>query len=365
VNPSFRTTQQGYPAGLTSSSNFDPVRSNIAYIPKDYRWPRVQTWLLSIQHQVLRNTVLEIAYTGNSSARLPIVADYNQALPNQSGQNLGIQARRPLQNFGAITWFNPAGSSKYNGLPVKLDRRQSSSLYLLNSFTWSKATGNSEQQLEVHPGVTVANPQNIRNLDAEWGPSSYDVKLVNVTSFVYDLPFGRGKRVGNSWPTAMNAVLGGWQISGVNTANTGEPINVLYNPTSDIDPTGRISDFRGANTMRPNLIGDPTGSSGPAQLDNYFNRAAFQLPTASQPYGSLGRNAFRAPDFWQVDVSMQKSVAIPGREGGEIQFRSEFFNILNRTNFRPPDPNFSNASFGTIRSTYSPRQIQLALKFVF
>jgi hypothetical protein len=163
----------------------------------------------------------------------------------------------------------------------------------------------------------------------------------------------------------MNAVLGGWQISGVNTANTGEPINVLYNPTSDIDPTGRISDFRGANTMRPNLIGDPTGSSGPAQLDNYFNRAAFQLPTASQPYGSLGRNAFRAPDFWQVDVSMQKSVAIPGREGGEIQFRSEFFNILNRTNFRPPDPNFSNASFGTIRSTYSPRQIQLALKFVF
>jgi hypothetical protein len=117
--------------------------------------------------------------------------------------------------------------------------------------------------------------------------------------------------------------------------------------------------------MRPNLIGDPTGSSGPAQLDNYFNRGAFQLPTASQPYGTLGRNAFRAPDFWQVDVSLQKSVAIPRREGGEIQFRSEFFNVLNRTNFRPPDANFSNASFGTIRSTYSPRQIQLALKFVF
>src|SRR5262245_10173672 len=365
VNPSFRTTQQGYPLGLTDPANFDPVRSNIAYIPRDYRWPRVQTWLLSIQREVLRNTVLEIAYTGNQSSRLPIVGDYNQAQPNQPGQNLGIQARRPIQSFGAITWFDPAGSSKYNGLSLKVERRQSAGLYLLNSFTWSKAMGNSEQQLEVHPGVTVANPQNIRNLDAEWGPSSYDVKLVNVTSLVYNLPVGTGRRIGGSWPAAVDAVLGGWQISGVNTANTGEPVNVLFNPSSDIDPTGRISDFRGANTMRPNLIGDPKGATGAARLDAYFNRAAFQLPTASQPYGNLGRNAFRAPKFWQMDVALQKAIPIPAREGTEIQFRSEFFNVLNRTNFRPPEPNFSSGSFGTIRGTYSPRQIQLALKLTF
>ena len=117
--------------------------------------------------------------------------------------------------------------------------------------------------------------------------------------------------------------------------------------------------------MRPNLIGDPSGSTGAAQLDNYFNRTAFQLPTASQPYGNVGRNAFRAPRFWQMDVALQKSIPIPVKEGTEVQFRSEFFNILNRTNFRPPDANFSNASFGTIRSTYSPRQIQFALKVVF
>lgn len=365
VNPNFRLTQQGYPAGLTSSANFDPVRSNIAYIPRDYKWPRVQTWLLSVQHELFKNTIFELAYTGNDSARLPVVADYNQAFPNQPGQNLGIQARRPISTFGAITWFDPAGSSKYNGLSMRLERRQSGGLYLLNSFTWAKGTGNSEQQLETHPGVTVANPQNIRNLDAEWGPSSYDVKFVNVTSFVYDLPFGAGKHFGDSWPTPMNALFGGWQISGVNTANTGEPLNVLFNPSSDIDPTGRISDFRGANTMRPNLIGDPTGSSGAARPDNYFNKAAFQLPTASQPYGNLGRNAFRGPGFWQMDLALQKSVSIPARDTMAVQFRSEFFNILNRTNFRPPEPNFSSASFGTIRSTFAPRQIQFALKFVY
>src|SRR5262249_8158981 len=151
------------------------------------------------------------------------------------------------------------------------------------------------------------NPQNIRNLDAEWGPSSYDIKLINVTSAVYELPFGRGRRFGDSWPAAMGAFLGGWQISGVNTANTGEPVNVFFNPSSDIDPTGRISDFRGANTMRPNLIGDPSGSIGSARVDGYFNRAAFQLPTASQPYGNVGRNSFRAPNFWQMDFALQKS----------------------------------------------------------
>ena len=117
--------------------------------------------------------------------------------------------------------------------------------------------------------------------------------------------------------------------------------------------------------MRPNLVGDPTGDSGAARLDRYFNRSAFQLPTASQPYGNVGRNAFRAPKFWQMDLAVQKSFRMPARESTAIQFRSEFFNILNRSNFRPPDPNFSNTTFGTIRSTYAPRQIQFALKVLF
>src|SRR5262249_40375267 len=194
-------------------------------------------------------------------------------------------------------------------------------LYVLNSFTWSKALGNSEQQLETPSGGTVANPQNIRNLAAERGLSSYDIKLIDVTSIVYELPFGRGRQFGSSWPSTVNAILGGWQISGVNTANTGEPVNIFFTPSAAIDNTGRISDFRGATTMRPNLIGDPTGVSGAARVDSYFNRAAFQLPTASAPYGNLGRNAFRAPKFWQMDIAVQKSVPIPVREGIEVQFR--------------------------------------------
>jgi len=363
VNPDFRATQQGYPAGLTNPANFDPVKSNIAYIPRNLKWPYVQTWFLSAQREVMNNLVVELTYTGNHSVRLPIIADYNQALPNQPGQALGIQPRRPLQSFGAITWVDPAGFGSYNGLSAKVERRFSAGLYLLNSFTWAKALGNSEQQLEAPSGITVANPQDVRNLKAERGPSSYDVKLINVTSVVYQLPFGKGRKYGSSAPGVVDAVLGGWELTGINTANTGEPVNVLFNPSSTVDNTGRISDFRGATTFRPNLVGDPTGSNGAARLDNYFNKTAFALPTNAQPYGNLSRNAFRAPNLEQWDLGVDKSFRL--REGMDLQFRSEFFNVLNHTNFQTPQPNFSSAAFGTVRSTYIPRQIQFALKLIF
>ncbi len=164
---------------------------------------------------------------------MPIIADYNQALPNLPGQNLGIQPRRPIQNYGAITWVDPAGFGSYNGLSAKLEKRFSAGLYFLNSFTWSKALGNSEQALETAAGVNMANVQNIRNLAAERGPSSYDIKFINVTSVLYQLPFGKGRKYGSAWNRGIDAVAGGWEVTGINTANTGEPVNVVfYSPTS-------------------------------------------------------------------------------------------------------------------------------------
>jgi len=168
-----------------------------------------------------------------------------------------------------------------------------------------------------------------------------------------------------SAPGVVNAFLGNWQVSSIISANTGEPLNVFFTPNAVTDVTGRIPDYRGLSVARPNLIGDPTGSSGPAMLDNYFNKAAFQIPTPQQAWGNLGRNAFRAPNLAQWDLAIHKEFPLPFREGMNIQFRSEFFNALNHTNFRWPDCNFSNASFGTIRSTYPPRQIQFGLKVLF
>jgi hypothetical protein len=364
-NPAFITPQTGFPATIASPASFNPITANVAYIPRQTRWPYVQTWFASVQREIVKNWVVEVGYTGSHSVRLPIIADYNQALPNVAGGTLGIQQRRPNQAFGAITWVDPAGSASYNGFSGRVEHRFSSGLYLLNSFTWEKALGNSEQALEYPSGGTEANPQNIYNLKAERGPSSFDVKLINVTSLVYQLPFGKGRKFGSNWMGPVDAVLGGWELNTINTANTGMPLNIFYTPTATMDGTSRIADYRGLAVQRPNLVGDPTGQTGPAMLDHFWNSAAFAIPAVNAPYGNVGRNAFRMANFWQWDLGVNKSFKIPVREGMAVQFRSEFFNFLNRSNFGPPTCDITNAAFGTIRATYPPRQIQFALKLIF
>jgi hypothetical protein len=364
-NPAFITTQSGFPSTLASPASFNPVNANVAYIPRDTRWPYVQTWFASVQRELPMSWVVELAYTGNHSLRMPIIADYNEALPNAPGGTLGVQARRPIQSFGAITWVDPAGQSSYNGLSARVEHRFAGGLYLLNSFTWSKALGNSEQALETISGQTAANPQNIYDLKNERGPSSFDVKLMNVTSVVWQVPFGRGRHFGAHTNGVIDAVLGGWELNTIHTANTGLPVNVIYTPSAANDGTGRIPDYRGLAVQRPNLVGDPTGASGAARIDQYFNKAAFAIPPASAPFGNVGRNAFRTPNFWQWDLGVNKNFRIPAREGMAVQFRSEFFNVLNHTNFVAPNADITSAAFGTIRATYSPRQVQFALKLLF
>ena len=161
-------------ASRTSIANpaaFNPVNSNVVYTPPDSQWPYIQNWFLSVQRQLPKNTVVELAYNGNHSLRLPIIADYNQAAPNQPGQSLGVQARVPIPTFGPITWLDPAGDNHYNGLSARVEHRFTKGLYFLNSFTWGKAMGDSEQALEYYAGYYQANPQNIHNLAAEKGPS--------------------------------------------------------------------------------------------------------------------------------------------------------------------------------------------------
>ncbi len=363
VPATFLTTKNSFTTGINNPANFNPLVSNIDYISADTRWPYVQSWFFSVQRELTKNTVVEIGYNGNHALRLPIIGDYNQAFPNQAGQTLGVQARRPIPSFGPITWLDPAGNNNYNGLSARLEHRFGAGLYFLNSFTWSKALGDSEQALESYAGYYVANPQNIRNLAAERGPTSFDVKFINVTSVVYELPFGKGRKFGSAMHPVVDALLGGWELNGINTANTGNPIDVSYSPSAANDVTGLTSDFRGQAILRPNVSGSSIDQSKGQMVNNYFAGYTFSTPPASAPFGNAGRNAFRAPNFEQWDLGVDKKFRI--RESIALQFRSEFFNVLNHTNFGIPTAISTNAAFGTIRTTYPPRQIQFALKLLF
>jgi hypothetical protein len=359
----FLTTQNSFTSGIDNPANFNPANSNVAYIPPNTKWPYVQNWFLSVQRQLAKDTVVELAYNGNHSLRLPIIADFNQASPNLPGQTLGVQARRPIPSFGPITWLDPVGNNNYNGLSARVEHRFSAGLYFLNSFTWGKAMGDSEQALEYYAGYFQANPQNIQNLRAEYGPSSFDVKLNNVTSVVYELPFGRGRKYASSLHPVLDAVVGGWQLATINTAHTGTPLNVFYAPSTANDVTGLSADYRGQAFQRPNVTGSAASQSTSAMLNTFFAGYTFTTPPANAPFGNVGRNSFRTPHFEQWDFSADKSFRI--RESLQLQFRSEFFNLLNHTNFGIPDTKTTDAAFGTIRSTYPSRQIQFALKLLF
>jgi len=175
------------------------------------------------------------------------------------------------------------------------------------------------------------------------------------------LPFGRGRKYGANWNRFYDAVLGGWQINTIKTANSGTPLDVSYTPGAANDVTGRIPDYRGEAIMRPNVVVNPSGASD--TINHYYGGYTFAIPPANAPFGNAGRNAFRGPSFWQWDLGINKSFSITERT--RLQFRSEFFNVLNHTNFAIPDSNISDAAFGTIRSTFPARQIQFALKLMF
>ncbi|MEO8130391.1 MAG: carboxypeptidase regulatory-like domain-containing protein, partial [Bryobacteraceae bacterium] len=368
LDPNFVTTQQGYPAGLTNAKNFSVLNANIAYIPKDIKTPYVQSWTFSVQRELTNDLVLDVGYVGNHSVALPVIADYNQAFPQPTATSaLSLNARRPIAGYGGITWLDPAGFSNYNALQVKVEKRLSAGFSFLNSFVWSKAIDNSSQSLDA-AGGNEPSPQNVRNMASEKGLSAYDQKLTDVLSVFYQVPFGRERKFGSKMNRYADSVVGGWELSVVNTALSAPPLTLrAWNGSipASFQTVGNLATFRGGEAFRPNISG-PVLAINPADITNtFFNTANVSLPTdPSNPFGNAGRNTVRGFPIHQMDVGVHKNFTLP-REGMYLQFRAEFFNLLNHTNFLPPNTDRNSGAFGTTRSTLAPRQVQLALKLVF
>jgi len=368
LDPSFRTTQQGYPSGIASPANFNPIAANVTYIPRTFKSPYVQSWFFSVQRKLPLETVLDVAYVGNHSVGTPVIGDYNQANPQPTATStLSLQARRPIQSFGPVTWFNPVGYSSYSALQVKLERRFANGLQFLNSFTWGKAIDNGTQALDGNNG-NQGSPQDMRNMRAERALSNYDQKFNDILSLVYELPVGRNRKFLANVPGAVDQVIGGWQFSIINTALSAQPVNLRAwsgsVPTA-FQTVGNLAEWRGGEAFRPNILGPVLADESVRSVDTYFNTANIALPTdPSRPFGNAGRNIARALAMNQLDLGLFKNFRLP-KESMKLQFRSEMFNALNHTNFTAPNGDRASAAFGTIRGTFPARQIQFALKFMF
>jgi len=352
----FRPFEMGHPDGFLSLDNVRPLGVRTNQIPFDLPTGYTQSWHLTIQRELARELVLDLAYVGNRSVHLLILGDLNQARPNQAGQNLTIQARRPIQTFGYIQSAFNGGFLNYHAFQAKLERRFAGGFYFLNSFTWSKGIDNASGHLEVQNNDS--SRINMRDLKSEKGLSGYDQPFNNTLTLLWDLPVGKGRKLGSALPAAADFLLGGWRLATINFNHSGPPVNLTYSPSSQFQVSS-------APSYRPNISGDPAMPAGQRRAERWLNPETVSLPTdPSSPFGNAGRNIVRGPALHHMNFGLHKDFAVT--EASRVEFRMEAFNLLNKTNFGSPNANRSSAAFGTITSLAQPaREIQFALRYAF
>jgi hypothetical protein len=366
------TADQGFPAALATT--FNSATDNTTWVPKNTRDSYVESFFLSVQQQLSKNALLDIAYVGNHGLKL-------QGFVNGNQKNPALGFQRPFANWPSdITEALNEFYSNYNALQVRYEQRMVGGLTLLNSFSWEHALDNASASLEGN----TPSPQDANNLRADYGQSDYNLPIANVTSLVYDLPAGRGRRFLSNSNGFVDSVLGGWQVSAINTAQAGTPFNLTYTPKSG--GTGNqvsqqiSATYRGANEYRPNVVaGQPLTEhvklAGTGYIQ-YVNYAALSLPATSvggviqSPFGDESRNPGRTPAFYQTDLSLNKRFSTP-LESLKVEFRTEAYNLFNHTNLYLPSSGLGGTlggtptSGGTITSTFEPRIFQFGLKIIY
>ena len=384
---------QGFPANSLS----DPTAPVLYSLDPHLVTPYTQQWHLGFEYQLPVDTVLEVSYGGSRGLKLFAFYNGNQATPTADA-SAATAPRRPANNAapgasGPCTLANPGNcnpaldttiatlrsnaQSNYHSLQVRLEKRFTHGLQYEAAYTFAHALDNASSA-----SLGSLNNGDFRDQrfpNAEYGNADFDVRHRFVFSYVYDLPFGRGRMFAKDASGFVNQVLGNWQMSGVFSAATGN-----YYTATDIvsvanaDCGGTV----GFNCARPTLVGNP--NSTPCVPGTLFNTCAFAHNDVQGTFGNAGRNIIQGPGYKTWDTSLVKQ--FPIREQMHLEFRAEFFNILNHVNYlfgqfgaisaEPTplelDPNNINtptnpraSSFGYPLSARAPRQIQFALKFYF
>jgi Carboxypeptidase regulatory-like domain len=353
----------------------------------DLQTPTLISWSFRVEQQVGANTALRLGYVGShgyheilgidANEPFPVIcpaspcpANYPATFPAglagapvPAGTYYVPSAVKPNPNI-ANTWtyFSEADSS-YNALQVDINHRFASGLFLRGVYTWSKTIDDGDSLNATTSGSEPALASNPFNLRADRGLANFDVRNAAAISATYQLPFGHGRPFLSSASGATNAILGGWTLNSIVTLQGGFPFTpqLSYNPSNTGDTR---------NPVRPYVNG---AFSGPVVLGNpnqWFNPAAFLAPpNASGFFGNLGRDTLPGPGLATWDLSLMKDTHI--QEKLNLQFRAEFFNLLNRANFSFPNavtftPTGVSPTAGLITSTATTsRQIQLGVKLLW
>jgi hypothetical protein len=358
----FQTTGQVAPLQTTDAlfpvfSNPGPVTPaansflavNISESPRN---PYVQQWSLSIQRQLSSNTKLEVSYIGNKGTHLLMRRNFAQALvPTDPAHVTPVLERKPYPNFGIFINSDWSGNSSYESGNVKLEHRAGRLLFT-TAYTWAKSIDDKSAAAGIGGADTgwqgFIDNHNVR---LDHARSDFDVDHRLVSSFVYDLPFGRGGKFLSNVNKAADVIVGGWQLNGIATFQRGFPYSIYAQ-----DLGGLLDNFEN----RATLVGNP--NSGSHTIAQWFNTAAFAQPPGGV-IGTSGRNILRGPGINNWDMSLFKNIQLGERM--RLQMRLESFNAFNHTQWGSPDHFITDPQFGQITSTRDARINQVGLKFLF
>lgn len=322
-------------------------------LANDYfrRTPYIEQYELNIQRQLSANTVAEVGYLGSQGHKLERLTTKNLATPAKTGS---VVSREEAPEFGNIQVLAGVVNSNYNSLSAKLTRRMSGGLTFLAGYTFSKSIDDGSGIRTL--GTDQLKPQNGLCVSCERGLSIFDTRHRFVTSVLYSLPFGKGRRFINQG--IAGNLLGGWQLGSILTVSTGFPLNVA---------SGKDQSNTGHGYDRPDAVpGQKINlDSSERSTARWFNTQAVRLQELGT-FGNLGRNVVTGPGIFSVDFSTLKNFNFTERQF--LQLRFEAFNFLNHPNFADPNMSLSANAFGTINNTRSSidmRELQFSLKLVF
>ena len=390
LGPSFVTLSDlATPATVASPSatvNDGDLLTTATIFDRNIRMPYTQSWNVGVQRQLASDTTIEVNYVGSGTHRLIRSVDGNppqpalvaaaiangSLLPTQSGGRLrlGPDIGGYPQVTGNLALEEPIvlksiGNATYNGLQTVFTKQLSRGIQFQAAYTWSHAIDDANDPLN----ATFANrniARNSFNLHEERGSSDYDIRHRLVTNYILELPFGPDHAYLSSG--LLGRVVGGWQLSGISTFQSGRPFDIY---------SSRDSEYTGL-TNRPDLVGDPSIPAGSPKTQTGPPASAFDVQPFGRP-GNVGRNTFTGPTYYNTDVDLIRRFAI--NERFAVQFRAEVYNIFNQVQFQQPgtdavtgsgnslsDPGTFGQSISEITrpdGTTAARQIQLALKLEF
>jgi hypothetical protein len=346
----FDNPATSYTTGQTASVPYFPA--GITTVAQQYKIPTAAQWSLGIQQQLRENAVMTVTYVGNSNYHQSEGRNINSLAQDDphrlgvcgstcgyTGAQLNANLYRPYQGWGAIAPMEMSGNSNYESLQVGVRATAWKNLTFNSTYTWSHA-------FDLLDGEIFSNLDNPFNARWDYGPAGWDRRQISVTSFIYSVPFFR-----NSANRATKATLGGWELSGIATFESGTPVSIGAGP----DNLG----LGGTTGNRANVVAPVTY---PGTRFQWFSASSFAQPGPLQ-WGTAARNDVVTPGRNNWNMALFK--AFQFHEKARFEFRAETFNTFNHTQFTGLQTSVTSGNFGQLTGTNSPRTFQFGAKLLF